>query len=66
MSTSLERLTNAYEEPANQWIDLFKSVSDETSLYLDRRFPTKSEYKYIDPNPSLQKGFALPPAPLAP
>ena len=52
MSTSLERLTNAYEEPANQWIDLFKSVSDETSLYLDRRFPTKSEYRYQDQNPS--------------
>ena len=54
MATSLDRLNSAYKEPAKMWSDLFKSVSDETSNNLDRRFPTKSEYKYIDPNPSVR------------
>lgn len=53
MSTSLERLSKAHENPAEPWINLFGSeeVSSETFERLQERYPTSSEFYFIEPNP---------------
>merc|ERR1719215_1699369 len=55
MATSLDRLTDMYDSPAQPWIDLFDSVPQaEESTRLDRRFPTVSEHYYQDSNPDVR------------
>ncbi len=55
MATSLERLTNSFADPAQPWIEFFKSLPDGGSLAsLEQRFPTVSEYEYADASPSVR------------
>ena len=55
LSTSLERLKGQVDNPAQAWTDLFDA--DSTTDFksdLTTSFSTKSEYLYVDNNPSLR------------